>query len=74
MRWTKDRGWSLDLCEQLELSLVVISGDEFGGVLTPRRFRLSSLCLGTIVTISISHRKATSMGVSPGCNGKAMLP
>jgi hypothetical protein len=33
---------------------------------------LSSLCLGTIVTSSISHKKATSDGTSPGGRGKAM--
>lgn len=74
MRRAKNWSWSLDLCDQLELSCGRELDGAFGGVLTPRRFRLSSLCLGTTVTISISQRKATSMGVSPGCNGNAILP
>lgn len=42
-------------------------------VLTERSSILSSLCLGTIVTCSISHRNATSEGTSPGGRGSAML-
>lgn len=36
-----------------------------GKKLTDRRFRLSSRWRGTTVTISISQRKATSIGVKP---------
>jgi hypothetical protein len=43
-----------------------------GQMLTPSRLRLSSLCLGITVTISISQRNATSVGASPGCRGNAM--
>lgn len=39
---------------------------------TVSRWILSSLCLGTTVTSSISHRNATSEGTSPGGRGKAM--
>lgn len=41
--------------------------------LTPRRSRLSSRWRGITVTISISQRKATSIGVKPGCRGNAMV-
>lgn len=44
-----------------------------GPELTPRRLRLSKRCRGTTVTISISQRKATSMGVRPGCKGSAIV-
>jgi len=44
-----------------------------GQVLTPRRFRLSSRWRGITVTISISQRKATSIGVKPVCRGNAMV-
>lgn len=33
----------------------------------------SSFCLGTTVTSSISHRKATSEGTSPWGRGNAMV-
>ena len=42
------------------------------GELTPSRFIASSRCRGMMVTVSISQRKATSDGVNPGGNGKAM--
>lgn len=41
-------------------------------LLTPNKSRLSSRCRGTTVTISISHKNATSIGVRPGGKGKAM--
>jgi hypothetical protein len=44
-----------------------------GQRLTPSRFKLSSLWRGTTVTSSISQRKATSIGVKPGCKGNAMM-
>lgn len=50
----------------------VLSGVD-GGELTERRFRLSRRCRGTTVTISISQRKATSIGVRPACRGNAMV-
>lgn len=34
---------------------------------------LSNRCLGTTVTSSISHRKATSEGTSPGGRRRAMV-
>jgi len=33
----------------------------------------SRRCRGTTVTVSISHRKATSAGVKPGWRGNAMV-
>ena len=39
---------------------------------TESRSMLSSFCLGTTVTSSISHRKATSDGTSPEGRGNAM--
>lgn len=33
---------------------------------------LSSFCLGTMVTSSISHMKATSVGTRPGGSGRAI--
>lgn len=52
-------------------------GDGYGGVggvgLTPINSRLSSFCRGITVTISISHKKATSDGVRPGGRGNAMV-
>ena len=44
-----------------------------GGELTERRLRLSSRWRGTTVTISISQRKATSIGVRPACRGNAII-
>jgi hypothetical protein len=41
-------------------------------MLTASSFRLSSLWRGMTVTISISHRNATSIGVMPGGSGSAM--
>jgi hypothetical protein len=40
---------------------------------TERRFRRSRRWRGTTVTISISQRKATSIGVRPACRGNAMV-
>jgi hypothetical protein len=46
----------------------------FGGVeLTPSKSRLSSFWRGITVTISISQRKATSVGERPGGRGNAMV-
>jgi hypothetical protein len=45
-----------------------------GGVdITPSRLRLSSFWRGMTVTISISQRKATSAGASPGGRGNAIV-
>lgn len=44
-----------------------------GGVLTASKSKLSSFWRGTTVTISISQRKATSVGVRPGGKGNAMF-
>lgn len=41
--------------------------------LTPRSSRPSSRCRGMTVTSSISQRKATSEGESPGGRGNAMM-
>ncbi len=41
-------------------------------VLTPRSRRPSSLWRGIIVTSSISHKKATSGGVTPGGSDNAI--
>lgn len=46
---------------------------EAGQEHTVRRSMLSNLCLGTTVTSSISHKKATSEGTSPGGRGRAMM-
>jgi hypothetical protein len=65
--------------ERVSLDVVVLwervvrCGGGGARVLTERSSMLSSLCLGTIVTCSISHRKATSEGTSPGGRGSAML-
>lgn len=40
---------------------------------TDSRLRLSSLCRGITVTVSISQRKATSAGVRPAGSGSAMV-
>lgn len=47
--------------------------NDWRGQLTERRLRLSSLCRGITVTNSISHKKATSGGVSPGGSGSAIV-
>lgn len=45
----------------------------YAAALTPSSSRDSSLCRGVIVTSSISHKKPTSLGVSPGGRGSAIL-
>jgi hypothetical protein len=42
------------------------------GTHTPSNESASSRCRGTMVTSSISHRKAISGGVKPGGSGNAM--
>ena len=66
---------------RLAMSLILLGFEREGSLirnwlgreLTPSRLRLSSRCRGTTVTISISHRKATSIGVSPGARGNAIF-
>ncbi len=77
MWWAESRCWAL--------GVLVWCGTEHregnerlwwgwrGQELTPRRLRLSRRCRGTTVTISISQRKATSIGVRPACRGNAMV-
>ncbi len=77
VRWAEVRCWALGG----GMLVMRLRGDEEkgvcggvdGGERTERRFRLSRRCRGTTVTISISQRKATSIGVRPACRGNAMI-
>lgn len=65
----KGRRFSLSWKEKLG----TVSMQEQKDMLTPSSSMLSRRCRGTIVTISISARKATSDGVSPGGKGWAIF-
>lgn len=56
-----------------KLELKFLEVDTRRDALTERRSMLSSLCRGTTVTSSISHKKATSEGISPEGKGNAIV-
>lgn len=66
--------WSFESSQRWKIGgMFGDGGVELLHLLTPSRFRLSSRCRGTTVTISISHRNATSIGVNPDCKGSAIM-
>jgi hypothetical protein len=77
MWWAESGSWTLEVLDWVAARekegegacVVGLAGWE----LTERRLRLSRRWRGTTVTISISQRKATSIGVRPACSGNAMV-
>lgn len=60
-------------CALLKLEIQCLENRTRPDALTARRSMLSSLCRGTTVTSSISHKKATSEGISPEGKGNAIV-
>ena len=61
----RGEGWGVELCEG--------KGGGWWGKHTDNRLRLSRRCRGITVTVSISQRNATSVGVRPDGRGRAMV-
>lgn len=66
-------GWEERFNRTLEMvSFGGVERKQFGGALTPSSSRPSRRWRGTIVTVSISARKAISEAVTPRGRGKAI--